>query len=106
MIVAILSTLKYHQDVMKHTVYYAEHCALIAFYDTIKDGTFEAFIAKDEEEAVDFIRKQVAHYLNCCVWGTIDPKDFSFSFKYSQVSNGKFWLIPWSSNCKLYKVQV
>ncbi len=107
MIVAILSTLEYVENPDEHTVRYSDYCKELEFTDRANYGNFKAVIAKDDFEAEEKIRKQVLDYLRIGFgFMMVNPKDFRFEFRFSDVKNNEFWLIPSVSTCRSYPVMV
>lgn len=110
MVIGIVSKLIYIQDKMNHTVYYSESanniCKIVN--ENYSKQTFEnikAFIARTENELVQKISQQLIDLLNTNSWTKLNPKDFRFVISLSDVDkDGSFWLIPYSSLCKEYKI--
>lgn len=106
MIVAVINSLHFKADKLTQTVFYYENCSRLEFTDYSKmTGNLEAVVATDIDEAVEKLRGVLKTYLDGVVWGKPNPKDFSFTMRYSEVAEGKFWITPTTLPLREFEVE-
>lgn len=106
-IIARVSDVRFKQNDMKHTVYYAEHCTRLAesMCYPKSEGNLKAVLAETEEEAAEKIAEQLREWMRIVNWGDVDPNDFTFSFSFTKIDeDGLFWMRCSTTNCKQYPV--
>ncbi len=105
MVVSVISSIKFKLDEDSHTVSYSKVCKQLEHSDKSEMfGRFKAVITNTNEEGVKKLAQQISESLQLFYFKP-RPDDFEFQIQTSEVRNGEFWLIPFTSDCKTYNVQ-
>lgn len=92
MIVACIDRVNFNLDEDKHTVSYSRSACHFAKLHNDYTGwstRFKAVVADTYEMVMDLMREQLVEAIMKAGWSV---SDFSYSFVYDNVEDGKFWL--------------
>ncbi len=105
MVVSVISSIKFKLDEDSHTVSYSKACKQLEHSDKSEMfGRFRAVITDTPEEGIKKLAQQISELLQLFYFKP-RPADFEFQVQTSEVYNGEFWLMPFTSDCKTYNVQ-
>jgi hypothetical protein len=94
--IVCLNRIIYNSDPAKHTVQYDKYARQASRNGESDwkswEGTVQAAFSPSYPEAVNMIAKSVKDYLEKG-WWQLDAKDFEFEVIYSEVKDGRFYLI-------------